>query len=453
MKVLSLVRSLRRASSVAALALLDAVALYAVLAAEAYVWREIALNLAPLLLAGWICIFAAHGLYDRAPMRQDAGALVRAAFTWAALAAIGTVLYPEGGLLAEEVLLAAAGALLLAGLLRHLYERCIRTFYGLGLGRSPVVIVGSNEDRARVWRTMSLTPGAYSLAAEVDTETGDARAHLARLREALDESGARSVVLAGAEKLPDEELLDLLRSVRLRGVRMRVVPGALALMSSRPILSQSTGVPLLEVRYPRLDNHQRALKRLLDVVGAVGGLALLLPLLLAVAAAIRLESPGHVFFRQKRVGADEKVFLCYMFRSMHDDAEGRQAEVEAMNEVDGPVFKVRRDPRVTRVGHFIRRWSIDELPQLYNVLRGEMSLVGPRPLPLRDFQRMGEAHKKRLAAVPGMTGYWQISGRSNLSFEDMIRLDLYYIENWSLSFDLGIILRTIGAVLRREGAY
>jgi lipopolysaccharide/colanic/teichoic acid biosynthesis glycosyltransferase len=117
------------------------------------------------------------------------------------------------------------------------------------------------------------------------------------------------------------------------------------------------------------------------------------------------------------------------------------------------VFKIRDDPRVTRVGRFIRRWSIDELPQLYNVLVGEMSLVGPRPLPIRDFQRMGEAHKRRLTAVPGMTGYWQISGRSNLSFEEMIQLDLYYIENWSLSFDVSIILRTISAVLRREGAY
>ncbi|HEX5974230.1 MAG TPA: sugar transferase, partial [Rubrobacteraceae bacterium] len=205
--------------------------------------------------------------------------------------------------------------------------------------------------------------------------------------------------------------------------------------------------------YPRLDNTQRVLKRALDVTVSVGGLVFLSPLFLAVAIAIRLGSPGPVLFRQKRVGADGRVFICYMFRSMYEGAERRQAELETMNEADVPAFKIKDDPRVTPVGRFLRRWSIDELPQLVNVLKGEMSLVGPRPLPVRDFHLMEEAHKRRLEAVPGMTGYWQISGRSNLSFEDMVRLDLYYIENWSLSFDVKIILRTLGAVLRREGAY
>jgi lipopolysaccharide/colanic/teichoic acid biosynthesis glycosyltransferase len=183
------------------------------------------------------------------------------------------------------------------------------------------------------------------------------------------------------------------------------------------------------------------------------GLVLLSPIFLAAALAIRLDSPGPILFRQKRVGADGKVFLCYMFRSMHEGAERRQEELEPFNEAEGSVFKIRDDPRITPVGRYLRRWSIDELPQLVNVLKGEMSLVGPRPLPVRDFHRMEEAHRRRLEAIPGMTGYWQTSGRSNLSFEEMVRLDLYYIENWSLSFDVKIILRTLGAVLRREGAY
>jgi exopolysaccharide biosynthesis polyprenyl glycosylphosphotransferase len=296
---------------------------------------------------------------------------------------------------------------------------------------------------------MKSAPGAYSIAGEVDLGGGD----LAALRETLDRTGARGVILVGAERLPDEELLELLRSVRLRGVPLRVVPGALALMRSHPVLSESMGLPLLEVRYPRLDNTQRVLKRALDVAVSVGGLALLSPLFLAVAIAIRLDSLGPILFRQKRVGADEKVFICYMFRSMYEGAERRQEQLESLNEAGGPVFKIKDDPRVTPVGHFLRRWSLDELPQLVNVLKGEMSLVGPRPLPVRDFHRMEEAHKRRLGAIPGMTGYWQISGRSNLSFEEMVRLDLYYIENWSLSFDVKIILHTLGAVLRREGAY
>jgi lipopolysaccharide/colanic/teichoic acid biosynthesis glycosyltransferase len=177
------------------------------------------------------------------------------------------------------------------------------------------------------------------------------------------------------------------------------------------------------------------------------------PILLSVAFLVRLTSPGPILFRQKRVGADEKVFNFYKFRSMYEDAEQRQKALESRNEAAGAVFKIKDDPRVTPVGRFLRRWSIDELPQLVNVLKGEMSLVGPRPLPVRDFHLMEEAHKGRLEAVPGMTGYWQISGRSNLSFEDMVRLDLYYIENWSLSFDVKIIVRTLSAVLRHEGAY
>jgi lipopolysaccharide/colanic/teichoic acid biosynthesis glycosyltransferase len=138
---------------------------------------------------------------------------------------------------------------------------------------------------------------------------------------------------------------------------------------------------------------------------------------------------------------------------MYEGAERRQEELESLNEAEGPVFKIKNDPRVTLVGRFLRRWSLDELPQLVNVCKGEMSLVGPRPLPVRDFQRMEEVYKRRLGAVPGMTGYWQISGRSNLSFEEMVKLDLYYIENWSLSFDVRIISKTLRVVLSHKGAY
>ena len=320
-----------------------------------------------------------------------------------------------------------------------------------GLGAYPTVVVGDAAERSRVRRMMELSPGAYTVVGEVELE--DRGVDLTALRETLDRTDARTVILAGAERLPDEKLLDLIRSVRLRGIPLRVVPGAMTLMRSRPVLSDNVGLPLLEVGYPRLDNTQRALKRALDVAGSLCGLLVLSPLLLAVALLIKLTSPGPVFFLQKRVGADEKVFLCYKFRSMYMDAEARQAELEARNEAEGAVFKIKDDPRVTPVGRFIRRWSIDELPQLINVLTGEMSLVGPRPLPLRDFEKMGEAHKKRLAAIPGITGYWQISGRSDLSFEEMVRLDLYYIENWSLSLDVKIILKTVGAVFRHEGAY
>ncbi|HZF58325.1 MAG TPA: sugar transferase [Rubrobacter sp.] len=446
---------LRRSLSVAVLALADGVSLIVGLSVAS--WLSGAgrvLNLAPLLLAAWILLFAAFRLYDRAPVRRNPGALVGSACCWAGLVAMVAAIYPETGLWLGEILPAAFLALSCAAALRFLYERTIGRIYRRGFGQTPALVVGNEEDRARVRRMMEDAPGAYALAGEVDLGDGGAETpFLAALRGALDRTGARGVVLVGAERLQDDDLLELLHSVRLRGVPLRVVPGALALMRGRIILSEGMGLPLLEVHYPTLDNTQRALKRTLDVAVSVVGLALLSPLFLAVAIAIRLDSPGPVLFRQKRVGADEKVFLCYMFRSMQEEAERRQRELETLNEAQGPVFKMRDDPRVTRVGRFLRRWSVDELPQLVNVLKGEMSLVGPRPLPVRDFLRMEEAHKRRLGAVPGMTGYWQTSGRSDLSFEEMVRLDLYYIENWSLSFDLKIILKTLGAILRREGAY
>lgn len=409
------------------------------------------LALVPLLVGGWIVIFAAHDLYDRARTRRDPGGLLGAVLSWSGVVVLGSVVYSESALGLGETLLTAFFALILVGALRLLYEQGIERIYRRGLGKTPAIIMGNPEELGRVREMLEQAPGAYSFVGELDTEDG--HVDFADLREKLDGTEASSVILAGAERLPDEELLDLLRSVRLRGLKMRVVPGAITLMRSRPVLSRSGGPPLLEVGYPQLDNTQRTLKRALDVTGSLAGLVLFSPILFAVAAAIKVDSSGPILFRQKRAGADEKVFICYMFRSMYEDAERRQAELEAQNEADGAVFKIKDDPRITRVGRFIRKWSLDELPQLINVLKGEMSLVGPRPLPLRDFERMSELHKRRLAALPGMSGYWQISGRSNLSFDDMVRLDLYYIENWSLSFDIKIILKTLGAVIKKEGAY
>jgi exopolysaccharide biosynthesis polyprenyl glycosylphosphotransferase len=412
-----------------------------------------AIGLAPLLVAAWISLFTAFRLYDRAPVRRSPGGLVGAAFCWAGLVTIGAAIYPESGLGLAEIASAAALGLVCSAALRFLYERAISRIYSRGFGQTPVLLIGDSQGRTRLRRMMEQVPGAYVLAGEVDLGSGGGDAYLASVREVLDRTEARGVVLVGAEGLPDEELLELIHSVRLRGVPLRVVPGAFALLRGRTILSEGMGVPLLEVHYPGLDNTQRTLKRVLDVAVSVVGLLLLSPLFLAVALAIRLDSPGPVFFQQKRVGADEKVFVCYMFRTMQRDAEVRQADLEDLNEAKGPAFKIKDDPRVTRVGRILRRWSIDESPQLLNVLKGEMSLVGPRPLPVRDFLKMEESHKRRLGAVPGMTGYWQTSGRSDLSFEEMVRLDLYYIENWTLSFDLKIILKTLGAVLSHEGAY
>ena len=177
------------------------------------------------------------------------------------------------------------------------------------------------------------------------------------------------------------------------------------------------------------------------------------PLWLAIAAAIKLGSRGPVFYADRRIGLGEQEFGMFKFRTMYVDAAERQAELESENEASGALFKIRDDPRVTAVGRLLRRLSIDEIPNMVNVLRGEMSLVGPRPLPVRDYALLEEWHRKRYLVLPGMTGLWQISGRSNLSFDDLVRLDFYYLDNWSIWLDISILAKTLPAVLARRGAY
>jgi exopolysaccharide biosynthesis polyprenyl glycosylphosphotransferase len=446
----------RRPLSILILVAIDALALFAGFGLSTYLmgsdrWAEKVLHLAPILLTVWLTIFTVHRLYDRASNRRSPVGLLSAVLLSSGLLAVGGVLYPELSWVPKEILLGALFALPLEGGMRLLYERGTQVLYGKKLGLLPSLLIGNEEERQWVRRAVERVPSGWAYVGEIESDGEGVDLHT--LRRELDRTGARRVLVAGAERLSEKEFVRFMRSCRLRRVEVCVVPSAATLMGGEIFVSQETGIPLLRLGYPALDGPQRMLKRVADVVGALGGLAVLSPILLSVAILVKLTSPGSILFRQNRVGTDEKVFSFYKFRSMYEDAGRRQEELEQQNEADGVVFKMRDDPRVTPVGRFLRRWSIDELPQLVNVLKGEMSLVGPRPLPVRDFQLMEEVHKRRLGAVPGMTGYWQISGRSDLSFEEMVRLDLYYIENWSLSFDLKIILRTLGAVLRHEGAY
>lgn len=212
-------------------------------------------------------------------------------------------------------------------------------------------------------------------------------------------------------------------------------------------------LPLIHVSTPELGGVPSAIKRSIDIVGSAVGLILISPLLLAVAIAIKLDDGGPVLFAQPRVGRDGREFTMFKFRSMVVDAEARLAELRESSEGNDVLFKMREDPRITKVGAFIRRYSIDELPQLINVLIGEMSLVGPRP-PLRSEVEQYEDHvMRRLKVLPGITGLWQVGGRSDLDWEESVRLDLYYVENWSIVQDVIILFRTIRVVLARDGAY
>ena len=195
------------------------------------------------------------------------------------------------------------------------------------------------------------------------------------------------------------------------------------------------------------------MKRAIDVIVAASGLIVLSPLLMLIALAIKLESPGPVIFRQVRVGKGGRHFTVHKFRSMRETAEQERAALLSQNEASGPLFKMKDDPRRTRVGALIRRLSLDELPQLYNVLLGEMSLVGPRPPLPSEVEQYQDWHMKRLETWPGITGLWQVSGRSDLSFDEMVLLDIYYVENWSLLLDLQIAFRTIPTLILGTGAY
>ena len=211
--------------------------------------------------------------------------------------------------------------------------------------------------------------------------------------------------------------------------------------------------PLFELRPPALFGADWIVKRGFDLVVSSFVIVIGLPLWLVLATAIKATSRGPVFFRDNRIGLGEREFGMMKFRTMYADAQARQAALEAANEASGPLFKIKNDPRVTPVGRFLRRFSIDELPQVLNVLWGEMSLVGPRPLPIRDYEQLEPWHRKRYSVLPGMTGLWQVSGRIDLSLDDLVRLDFYYLENWSIWLDISILAETLPAVLARRGAY
>jgi exopolysaccharide biosynthesis polyprenyl glycosylphosphotransferase len=260
-------------------------------------------------------------------------------------------------------------------------------------------------------------------------------------------------VIIGDPDFQAEQAVELVDLCHRGGVEVHVAPSTMTLLVERPRFVPGQSAPLFTLRPPVFEGIDYALKRTLDLVLATVALVVLAPLLLAIALAVKLTSRGPLIYRSKRPGIAGRPFHCFKFRTMRDHAEQLQADLEPLNEKSGALFKIRADPRLTPVGRLLRRYSLDELPQLVNVLRGEMSMVGPRPLPMRDFERLEEWHKKRYMVMPGITGLWQVSGRSELDFDDLVRLDFLYLERWSVLLDLSILLRTIPAVLSGRGAF
>ena len=463
----------RRAASIAALVVLDVVGLslglYAALVLRQVVygetpiywsllWREGPQEWLPFLAPITVLLFLQAGLYASRERRPGPGRVLGSLVVVALVVlafGLGTDYdFHTTGLIPTAVVTCSVAI----GLLRAAYDSAALEAMRLAGIRRRVVLVGEGDNVRRLRAALASSRGGipYEFLGAVSPE-GEPGVPV--LAESLEDLGAvleatRPDELVLSENDFDEQtVLRAVEAAHRVGVKVRLAPTTTELLVRDAEYVPGQGVPLFELTPPALTGADWALKRTFDVVVSALLLLLLLPLWLLVALAIKLESRGPVLFVDRRVGVGEREFGMLKFRTMIAGAASRQAELEAENEASGALFKIRDDPRVTRVGRLLRRLSIDELPQLWNVLRGEMSLVGPRPLPLRDHALLHDWHKARYNVLPGMTGLWQISGRSGLDFDDLVRLDFTYLENWSIWLDVTIIARTIPAVLTGRGAY
>jgi exopolysaccharide biosynthesis polyprenyl glycosylphosphotransferase len=390
--------------------------------------------------------FWRNRLYGPRELREGAGRIVPSVLLVALLTlafAIGTGQhFTTFGLYAAGAGFVAA----LISLFRWSYETAtgglMRT---LGVRRR-VAIVGSEDQIAHLRKTLGARRGGidYEFVAELPLGPGV----LAALA-----TGHLDELIVADEGLDERALLELVDGAHRRGVKVRIAPRTTELLIQRGEYVPGQAVPLFELRPPILAGADWATKRVFDLVVSVLIVVIGLPFWLVIAALIKLTSRGPVIYADTRIGLGEQPFRMRKFRTMVVGAAAAQDGLESANEASGALFKIRNDPRVTRIGRVLRRLSIDEIPNVINVLRGEMSLVGPRPLPVRDNERLEPWHRRRSNVLPGMTGLWQIAGRSELSFDDLVRLDFYYLENWSLWLDITILFKTLPAVFARRGAY
>jgi len=354
----------------------------------------------------------------------------------------------------------AVGVVLLLSLARSVAAIHQRWEYRRGRGVTRLLVLGNTHIGKMVMQRIAGDPGlGYRVVGFLDdgSHTNFGRfKHLGTTGDLVPVIQSQHVdeVLVALPATAHAQILDAVQRCRETGAGFAMVPDLLELRLSQVDIDAIGGIPLIGVRESSIQGVNRLFKRVIDVAIACTALLLASPLIVIAALAIKLESPGPVFFGQVRVGESGKLFKAWKFRSMRVNAEEELEDLRQNADTADPImFKMRHDPRRTRVGAWLRRASFDELPQCWNVLRGEMSVVGPRPPVPKEVAVYQEWHKARLQVAPGMTGLWQVSGRSSLVFDEMVMLDLYYIENWSVGLELKIILMTIPAVLTGRGAY
>ena len=402
-------------------------------------------------------LFARSDLYARRELRPGLVAIVSGLFQ---VAAVSLVFALANGLGFHSYYIFYGGlffGLVCVGSARWAYERLTGLALAASGHRRRAILVGSGDQIDAVARALSgsgsPTPyepvGYISLTPRPENGLRD----LGRLQELprlLDEHAIDEVVITDPS-FPREEAFELVDRCRERGVAVRIAPTTMEILIHRHELVPGQGVPLLELKPPVFEGMDFVVKRTFDFVGSVALLVVLSPVLATIALAVKVTSRGPVLYRSRRPGIGGQPFDCLKFRTMQSNAEHQQAELEPDNEASGALFKIREDPRLTPIGSMLRRFSLDELPQLVNVLRGDMSLVGPRPLPERDYARLEEWHRKRYLVLPGITGMWQVSGRADLDFDELVRLDFLYLERWSVFLDMSILMKTLPAVLKRKG--
>jgi exopolysaccharide biosynthesis polyprenyl glycosylphosphotransferase len=351
-----------------------------------------------------------------------------------------------------------AFAIVYVGLLRWAYEGITGALLRAAGYRRRAVLVGSGkhiEDVAHALTDEVHAPVDMVGFISLTPRPNNGLRSLGRIEDlaaVLDTHRVQEVIIADPD-FPEERAVELVDECHRRGVTVRIAPSTMEILVHRAEFVPGASVPLFELRPPVFDGFDYVVKRSFDFVISLLLIVMLSPVLLAIAVAVAISSRGPVLYRSIRPGMGGEPFSCFKFRTMRTGADQAQADLESLNEASGALFKIRRDPRLTAVGRFLRRYSLDELPQLLNVLAGQMSLVGPRPLPQRDFDQLEEWHKKRYLVMPGITGLWQVSGRSELDFDDLVRLDFLYLERWSVGLDLTILLKTVPAVLSRRGAF
>lgn len=412
----------------------------------------------------YIFLFWLYGLYEPRQVLSPVNEfkqVFHAIFTGTALIFIADSLW-RLNLARGWAFLVFALAIVLVGGERLAVRKMLHFMRRRGADPTRTIVLGSNHEALTVAKTLEREGWlGYRILGFVDDSlpTGhvidEGRTVIGStedLKRLITERNA-NLILVAATAFDATQLNRLFWELQDTDVDLQITSGTIDLMASRMIVQSVAGVPLLYVRRTGMNRAQLFLKRSLDIFGSLFGLIFLSPFLAAIALWIRKDSEGGAFFGQVRSGRDGETFKCWKFRTMVVDAEARRAEIEHLSEGPGLLFKMKDDPRVTRAGKVLRRYSLDELPQLWNVLKGEMSLVGPRPALPSEVEQYDDWVRNRLKVKPGMTGLWQVSGRAETTFADYVRYDLFYIQNWSLSLDVWILWRTLRAVFEAEGAH